>query len=115
MLRFCGDSRPSHITVLRNRRFVAGSGRRYIDAERRLIPHEYGSSTESIANSAFAGTFNSTRMVARLSSRLNARCRADTVETSASGQFEPSFVRKTGSSPSDAPKRFWTVAGGIVQ
>jgi hypothetical protein len=36
---------------------------------------------------------------------LYARRRASTVETSAYGEFDPSFVRKIGSSPSDAWNR----------
>src|SRR5262245_46006410 len=49
------------------------------------------------------------------SSMLYALRRAPTVETSASGEFEPSTVRKIGSSPPVARKRARTSAGVIVQ
>ena len=39
------DSRPSHMTALRKRRFVDGNGRRYIDAAVSGAPQWYGSST----------------------------------------------------------------------
>src|ERR1700733_906634 len=50
-----------------------------------------------------------------LSSMLNAFCRALTVETSAFGEFDPSTVRKTGSSPSVTLKRCCNSDGVIVQ
>ena len=59
----------------------------------------YGSSTDSIANSAPAGTFMPTRINPRESSRLNAACRASGVDTSAPSQFDPSLVRNSGSRP----------------
>jgi len=66
----CGeDPRPSHITVLRNRKFVVGSGRRYTDSvDVSLQP--YGFSTLTTLNSAFSGTGLATRINPRKSRRL---------------------------------------------
>ena len=48
------DSRPSHMSVLRNRRFVEGKGRRYIDSVDGS-PQPYGLTTLTTLNSAAAG------------------------------------------------------------
>jgi hypothetical protein len=87
------------MTVLKNGRFVDGSGRRYIDASVNGAPHLYGSSTSTIVNSAFAGTGSSTRINPFERRRLKAARRAASDETSAPSQSEPSFVRKMGSRP----------------
>jgi hypothetical protein len=108
------DSRPSHITALRNRRFVAGSGRRYTESDVRGRLQSYGSSTSSIANSAPAGTSRPTLMRPRESRRLNARRRCCSVVMSASWQLDPSLLRKIGSSPFDSTKRRCTSSGVIV-
>src|SRR6516225_1645638 len=50
-----------------------------------------------------------------LSSMLYAVRREATDETSASGEFDPSLVRKIGSVPPVASNRFWTSSGVIVQ
>ena len=55
------------------------------------------------------------RITPLLSSMLNACCRAATVETSAFGEFEPSTVRKMGSSPRVCRNRVRNSAGVIVQ
>src|SRR5262245_54743729 len=96
------DSRPSHITALKNPRLVDGSGRRYIEAAVSGAAQRYGSSTDSMTNSAPSGTSMPTRISPRRSSRLNARARLSSVETSAPSQLEPSFARKIGSSPRDS-------------
>src|SRR5829696_2323714 len=56
-----------------------------------------------------------TRMSPLVSSMLSADRLASTVDTSALGEFDPSLVRKIGSSPSVASKRAWTCDGTIVQ
>ncbi len=50
-----------------------------------------------------------------VSSMLYATRRFATVETSAVGEFEPSFVRKIGSVPPVSSKRSWTFRGMMVQ
>ncbi len=94
-------SRPSHITVLRNFRFVVGSGRRKSDSSAALA-WWYGSSTAMSSKSAVAGTPMPTRMRPLASSMLYALRRAVRVETSAVGEFEPSFVLKIAPSPSES-------------
>ncbi len=112
--RGANDSRPSHITAVRNRRFVAGGGRRKSESCVALAK-PYGSSTFTSANSAPAGTGKPIRITPLLSNMLNACFRAWTVETSAFGEFEPSTVRKMGSSPAVNANRSWTSGGVIVQ
>ena len=56
-----------------------------------------------------------TRMTARESNIAYAVRRAATVDTSAVGDTEPSFVRNTGSLPPVASNRAWISAGVIVQ
>jgi len=102
------------MTALRKRRFVDGSGRRYIDAAVNGAPQLYGSSTWSMTNSAPAGTSMPMRISPRLSNWLKAARRLPTVDTSAPSQFDPSFVRKIGSSPRDSAKRSWTDSGVMV-
>src|SRR5690242_19819133 len=109
------DSRPSHMTALRNRRFVEGSTRRYIDAAVSGAPHPYGSSTATITNSAPSGTSMPTRMRPLFSSIEKAALRFGSVETSAPAQLDPSFVLKIGSSPRDSWNRRRTESGVIVQ
>src|SRR5439155_17980772 len=84
-------SRPSHMSVLRKLRFVDGRGRRNSDRSLALAC-PYGSSTATSTNSAFAGIPMPTRIRPLDGSFLYAARRASTVETSASGEFEPSLV-----------------------
>ena len=99
------------MTALRKRRFVEGSGRRYIDAAVSGAPQRYGSSTLSMTNSAGEGTSMPTRISPLVSSRLYAARRLATLETSALPQFDPSFVRKTGSRPRESSNRRRTDSG----
>src|SRR5262245_64077382 len=102
------DSRPSHMTALKKPRLVDGRGRRYIETVPAGAPHWYGSSTLSTTNSAPGGTSMATRISPRVRSMLYAAMRLPTVDTSAPSQFDPSLVRKIGSSPCDSLKRFCT-------
>ena len=92
-------SRPSHMTVERNCRFVVGSGRRKSDSSAALAK-PYGSSTATSSKSAVAGTPMPTRMRPLLSTMLYAARLASRVETSALGEFEPSLVLKIAPRPS---------------
>src|SRR5688500_18906023 len=107
------DSRPSHMTVVRKRKLVVGSGRRNSDSSR-AVAKPYGSSTADNSNSAPAGIGSPTRMFPLLSTMLYALRRAARVETSALGEFAPSFNRKIGSRPLVLLKRSCTSAGEIV-
>src|SRR5690349_4168075 len=70
-------SRPSHITALRNVKFVAGSGRRYMAGCVAVVSGQlYGSWMLMIWNSAFGGTGIEMRSRALLSSWLYAARRA---------------------------------------
>src|SRR6185295_18123129 len=102
------------MTADRNGRFEEGSGRRNNDSSLDEA-YPYGSSASSSSNSASAGTPMPTRIRPFESSMLYAACRSCTVETSASGEFEPSLVRKIGSRPSVAANRAWTCDGTIDQ
>jgi hypothetical protein len=106
-------SRPSHITVLKKRKFVEGSGRRKSDSSSALA-NPYGSCTDSSSNSAPAGMPFPIRIRARSRRRLNALRRARSVETSAVGEVEPSTVRKSGSSPAVCSNRSCTKSGVMV-
>src|SRR5690348_11509611 len=102
------------MTVVRKRRFVAGSGRRYTDTFC-ASAQPYGFTTLASANSAFAGTGSSTRTQPVRRSGLEATRRAATLETSASGQLAPSFGRKIGSMPRDWSKRSRRLRGVTLQ
>src|SRR5262245_14662938 len=102
------------MTPVRKRRLVVGSGRRKRDSSSSSAK-SYGSSTSTKSNSAPRGMGRPTRISALLRSMLYAALRAATDETSASGEFDPSLVRKIGSAPPVASNRFWTSVGLIVQ
>src|SRR5262245_2580019 len=108
------DSRPSNMTVVKNRRLVDGKGRRKSDSSLALAK-PYGSSTPISANSAPAGIPIPTRINPLFSNMLYAARRAPTVDTSASGEFDPSLVRKIGSRPCVFLNRSWTSPGEIDQ
>src|SRR5689334_12308529 len=101
--------------VVRNGKFVDGSGLRYIAGEFRSMLHDVFA-TLSITNSAPVGTVMlSTRMTPRSRSRLYAACRALVDERSAGLlQFEPSTGRKIGSRPSLAANLCWITAADTV-
>ena len=104
-------SRPSHITVLRKRRFAAGRGRRNSDSSRALA-YPYGSLTWTSSNSAPAwGMPIPTRISPRSSKSAYAWRRACTVDTSARGDTEPSLGRKRGSVPRLSAKRSCALVG----
>ena len=91
-----------------------GGGRRKSESSW-LLANPYGSSVDSSVNSASAGTPMPTRMSPFERSMEYATRRDSTELTSAYGEFEPSFVRKIGSMPRVASKRWRTSAGVIVQ
>src|SRR5581483_1475481 len=108
-------SRPSHITALRNVKFVAGSGRRYMAGCVAVVLGQlYGSWMLMIWNSALGGTGIEMRSRALLSSWLYAARRACMVEKSPVGQFAPSTGRNTGSVPCVTAKRICTSCGVMV-
>src|SRR5262245_10699542 len=113
MVDVADDSRPSHMTALRNARFALGSGRRYSEASLLAGPHANGSDTESIVNSAPARTSIPTRIRPRVSSMLYASRFWRKVFGAAPSQFEPSLLLKIGSVPLVKRNRRCTFAGVI--
>ena len=98
------DSRPSHITALRKRRLVAGSGRRYMRCrrERRAACTDRRRCRRRTPRRRARRCRRES--VPCVSSRLKA-ARFRPVETSAPSQLDPSLVRKIGSVPRVAAKR----------
>src|SRR5262249_32152048 len=104
------DSRPSNMTVVRNLKFVAGSGRRYMEITCVSL-QPYGFWIRTTSKSRLAGISSAIRINPLVRRRLYAAERPASVETSISrSQFEPSFVRKIGSRPPDSSNLAWTCA-----
>src|SRR5262249_10127130 len=79
------------------------------------VANPYGSGTSMSLNPAPAGIGNPMRITPLFKSMLYAARRAATVDTSASGEFDPSLVRKIGSRPCVFANRSLTSLGEIVQ